>query len=65
MKHYGFYECRNLYSTELCTYERSVRVSVRDDYYGTYDYEESFVAVEQYIEKHSSSLDSILDRYCF
>ena len=63
MKHYGSYECRNLYTTELCTYERSVRVSVRDDWNGTYNSEESFISMEKFLQKHSYSLDSFLDRY--
>lgn len=63
MKHYGSYESHTLYTTELCAYERSVRVSVRDDWNGTYNYEESFVSMEQYLQKHSYSLDSFLDRY--
>ena len=63
MKHYRSYECRNLYTTELCTYERNVRVSVRDDWNGTYSYEESVVSMEKYLQMHSYSLDSILDRY--
>ena len=65
MKHYSIHETRSTYIDEMYSTTRNVCVSVRDDYYGTYDYEESFVTVEQYIEKHSSSLDSILDRYCF
>ena len=65
MKHYSIQATRSTYTDEMFSTMRSVRLSVRDDYYGTYDYEESFIAVEQYIEKHSSSLNSILDRYCF
>ena len=65
MKHYSIHETRNTYSDEMFSTIHNVCVRIRDDYYGTYDYEESFVAVEQYIEKHSSSLDSILNRFCF
>lgn len=65
MKSYEMHETYNTYPDGLFSTARTVRVHVRDDYYGTYDYEESFIAVEQYIEKHSNSLDSILDRYCF
>ena len=65
MKHYSIHETRSTCIDEMYSTTRNVRVRVRDDYHGTYDYEESFVAVEQYIEKHSSSLDSILDRFCF
>ena len=65
MKHYSIHETGNIFTDEMFSTTRNVRVSVRDDYYGTYDYEESFIVVEQYIEKHSCSLNSILDRYCF
>ena len=40
MKHYGSYEYSSIYTSDLCIYERSVRVSVRDDWSGTYNYEE-------------------------
>ena len=63
MKNYGSYESHTLYTTELCAYERSVRMSFRDDWNGTYNYEESFVSMEQYLQKHSYSLESFLDRY--
>ena len=63
MKHYGSYEYSSIYTSDLCIYERSVRVSVRDDWNGTYNYEESFVSMEQYLQKHSYSLESFLDRY--
>ena len=63
MKHYGSYEHSSIYTSDLCMYERSVRISVRDDWSGTYNYEESFVSMEQYLQKHSYSLDSFLDRY--
>ena len=59
MKHYGYQESHNIFTDNLCTYERSVR----DDYYDTYDYEESVMTMERYLQKHSCSLDSILDRY--
>ena len=65
MKHYNTHETCSTYIDEVFSTTRNVRVRVRDDYYGSYDYEESFIAVEQYIEKHSNSLGSILDRYCF
>ncbi|MBR3243489.1 MAG: hypothetical protein IKF90_12455 [Parasporobacterium sp.] len=63
MKHYSIHETRSTFIDELCASTRAVRVSVRDDYYGTYDYEESFISMEQYLQKHSYSLDSFLDRY--
>lgn len=66
MKHYNIHETRTTSIDEMHHFTTcNVRLNVRDDYHGTYDFEESFIAVEQYIEKHSNSLESILDRYCF
>lgn len=65
MEHYSIPEIHSIYIDEIYSSARNVRINTRDDYYGTYNYEESFFAVEQFIEKHSNSLDSIFDRYCF
>ena len=63
MKYYGNYEAHSIYTTDLNLITRSVRVNVRDDWNGTYDYEESVLSMEQYLQKHSYSLNSILYRY--